>query len=67
MLIDAMASRNKPPRLIAVGDATIPLFGDDYDWSEQQRVARRGGRAEKPGRRPVVAATGSTAAMTAMS
>lgn len=36
--IDAMASRNKPPRLAAVGDATIPLFGGDYDWSEQQRV-----------------------------
>ncbi len=41
VLIDAMASRNKPPRLIAVGDATIPLFGDDYDWSEQQRVRGR--------------------------
>ena len=37
-LIDAMASRNKPPRLARVGDATIPLFGDDYDWPEQQRV-----------------------------
>ena len=37
-LIDAMASRNKPPRLVTVGDATIPLFGEDYDWSEQQRV-----------------------------
>jgi hypothetical protein len=37
-LIDAMASRNKPPRLVTVGDATVPLFGDDYDWSEQKRV-----------------------------
>jgi hypothetical protein len=37
-LIDAMASRNKPPRLVKVGDATLPLFGDDYDWPEQQRV-----------------------------
>ena len=37
-LIDAMASRNKPPRLVTVGDATVPLFGADYDWSEQQRV-----------------------------
>ncbi len=37
-LIDAMASRNKPPRLVTVGDVMDPLFGDDYDWSEQQRV-----------------------------
>ncbi len=37
-LIDAVASRNKPPKLIALGDATIPLFADDYDWREQQRV-----------------------------
>ena len=37
-LIDALASRNKPPQLIALGDAVIPLFGDDYDWMEQQRV-----------------------------
>jgi hypothetical protein len=37
-LIDAMASRNKPPRLATVGDAAIPLFGEDYDWSEQRRV-----------------------------
>jgi hypothetical protein len=37
-LLDAMASHNKPPRLVTVGDATIPLFGGDYDWSEQQRV-----------------------------
>ena len=37
-LIDALASHNKPPRLATVGDATIPLFGEAYDWSEQQRV-----------------------------
>jgi hypothetical protein len=37
-LIDAMASHNKPPRLMTVGDATIPLFDKDFDWSEQQRV-----------------------------
>ncbi|MGO9107663.1 MAG: hypothetical protein ACLP9L_00390 [Thermoguttaceae bacterium] len=37
-LIDAMASHNKPPRLVMVGGGTIPLFGKDYDWSEQQRV-----------------------------
>ncbi|MCC6123822.1 MAG: hypothetical protein IT426_02585 [Pirellulales bacterium] len=37
-LIDAMASRNEPPRLATVGDAAFPLFGDDYDWSEQRRV-----------------------------
>ena len=37
-LIDAMASRNKPPQLVTAGDATIPLFGEDYDWAEQERV-----------------------------
>jgi len=38
LLIDAMASHNKPPRLVALGETTLPLFGEDYDWSEQQRV-----------------------------
>jgi hypothetical protein len=37
-LIDAIASHNRPPRLATVGDAVIPLFGKDYDWSEQRRV-----------------------------
>jgi hypothetical protein len=37
-LIDAMVSRNKPPRLVTSGDATVPLFDADYNWSEQQRV-----------------------------
>jgi hypothetical protein len=37
-LIDAMASHNQPPRLVSAGAATIPLFGANYDWSEQQRV-----------------------------
>jgi hypothetical protein len=37
-LIGAMASRNGPPRLVKVGDATIPLFGDEYRWAEQRRV-----------------------------
>jgi hypothetical protein len=39
-LIDAMASHNKPPRLVTVGDVAVPLFGDDYDWPEQQRVRK---------------------------
>ena len=38
LLIDAMASRNEPPKLTVIGNATIPLFGDHYDWTEQQRV-----------------------------
>lgn len=37
-LIEAMASRNQPPRLVAAGGSTVPLFGDGYDWAEQQRV-----------------------------
>jgi hypothetical protein len=37
-LIDDMASHNKAPRLVAAGDGTVPLFGDDYDWAEQKRV-----------------------------
>jgi hypothetical protein len=39
-LIDAIASRNKPPRMVAAGKATIPLFDERYDWTEQQRVRR---------------------------
>ena len=37
-LIDAMASRNKPPRLVAAGGDMIPIFDSDYDWAEQHRV-----------------------------
>ncbi len=37
-LIDAMASRNKPPRLVTAGGGTVPFFAADYDWPEQQRV-----------------------------
>jgi hypothetical protein len=37
VLIDAMVSRNEPPKLITLG-TTIPLFGNHYDWTEQQRV-----------------------------
>ena len=37
-LIDALASRNTPPRLVKAGEATVPLFDEAYDWQEQQRV-----------------------------
>jgi hypothetical protein len=37
-LIDAMASRNKAPILVDLIGDRIPLFADDYDWSEQGRV-----------------------------
>ena len=37
-LIDAMASRNKPPKLEPAGDAAVPLFPVDFHWPEQQRV-----------------------------
>ena len=39
-LIGAMASRNKAPALADFGNEQIPLFADDYDWAEQERVAR---------------------------
>ena len=39
-LIDDMASRNKPPRLVAAGGGTVPLFEGDYDWAEQKRVRK---------------------------
>ena len=39
-LIDGMASSNKPPRLVAAGGGTVPLFGDDYDWAEQKRIRK---------------------------
>jgi len=37
-LLDAMASHNKPPRLVRAGDVTLPLFDEDYKWPEQERV-----------------------------
>ncbi len=37
-LIDAIASHNKPPRLVKLDKTTVPIFGDDYSWPEQQRV-----------------------------
>jgi hypothetical protein len=38
LLIEAMASRNKPPKLVEKGGKTVPLFDNDYDWPEQERV-----------------------------
>jgi hypothetical protein len=37
-LIDAMASRNSPPKLIECAGGRTALFRPDYDWSEQSRV-----------------------------
>ena len=37
-LIDAMASGNRPPHLDWRGGATVPVFDDDHDWAERQRV-----------------------------
>jgi hypothetical protein len=37
-LINALASRNKEPRLVHLGDARLPLFAAEYDWAEQTRV-----------------------------
>lgn len=37
-LIDAVASRNRPPRLVKSGNASFPLFDKDYSWAEQRRV-----------------------------
>jgi hypothetical protein len=37
-LIDEMASHNKAPKLVTLGAATVPIFGNKYDWAEQHRV-----------------------------
>ena len=37
-LIEAMASRNKEPKLMEFANARIPRFAEGYDWSEQSRV-----------------------------
>ena len=49
-LIDAIASRNKPPQMVSVSDAgsaadivmktRIPLFDEKYDFADQDRVRR---------------------------
>ena len=37
-LISAMASANPPPAVVRVGNSTVPVFAETYDWNEQQRV-----------------------------
>jgi len=39
-LIDAIANRNKPPRLVKTRDGKPPLFPAEYDWKEEERVKR---------------------------
>jgi hypothetical protein len=40
-LIDAMASRNKEPKIVETRFGNeVPIFPDKYDWSEQDRVSR---------------------------
>jgi hypothetical protein len=38
-LIDAMASRNKEPKIVCTAfNDEVPVFADNYDWPEQDRV-----------------------------
>ncbi len=37
-LIDALASRNPPPKLVDRDDRRVPRFASNYDWAEQRRV-----------------------------
>jgi hypothetical protein len=37
-LIDALANRNPPPKIISRGPERYVDFGDDYEWAEQDRV-----------------------------
>jgi hypothetical protein len=39
-LIDAVASRNKEPKIIETGGSPIALFDDKFDWADQERVQR---------------------------
>ncbi|MGO8689014.1 MAG: hypothetical protein ACLQLG_05225 [Thermoguttaceae bacterium] len=40
-LIDAMASRNKEPKIVVTFlNCEVPMFADKYDWSEQARVSQ---------------------------
>jgi hypothetical protein len=37
-MVDALANRNKPPKLVKVYVDRLPLFPRDYDWDEERRV-----------------------------
>lgn len=41
-MIDAMASRNKPPKLVRTSDnyQALALFSADFDWPDQDRVRK---------------------------
>src|SRR5437899_2608445 len=37
-MIDALANRNRPPKLVDMDGDRLPLFPDEYDWKEDRRV-----------------------------
>jgi hypothetical protein len=39
-LFSDLASHNKAPQIVRIGDKIVPLFPEDYDWSDQDRVLR---------------------------
>lgn len=39
-MINDLANRNQPPKLLDIQEDALPLFSENYDWDEQQRVRR---------------------------
>jgi hypothetical protein len=37
-MIDALANRNPPPKLVSDGIGKLPLYPAEYDWKEDKRV-----------------------------
>lgn len=45
-MIDAIANRNRPPKIVERSGPDIPLFPKGYDWKEQHRVSVALGKLE---------------------
>src|SRR5262249_22557312 len=47
MMIDALANRNQPPKLVDDGVGKLPLFPAKYDWKEYKRVMSALGKVNR--------------------
>jgi hypothetical protein len=46
-MINALANRNSPPKLVEAPVCWLPLYPADYDWKEEERVANALGKVSR--------------------
>src|SRR5262249_58899734 len=48
-MIDALANRNRPPKLVPIEEngPRLPLFPANYDWKEHERVRTALGKVQR--------------------